>query len=233
MDDITFRRTIYADPFTQDPEVLEAAKNDPKKQAFWEEIRAMEASLEQAMNVPVPDGLAEKLILRQSMKDFQQHKKRRPWYLALAASILFASVLTMSMLNQEPNTLKSDVLSHMSHVGYELFKGGNVDLATVNNKLAAYNGRIDEGLGEIVSANYCYLDSIKSLHLIIRNQSGLSSLFVIPSEVSKSIEENFSNDDYSGAAFLLESAKVIVVADSAAQVEAMKAKAKTLLTFSA
>ncbi|WP_371195533.1 DUF3379 family protein [Glaciecola sp. SC05] len=232
MDDLNFRRTIYADPYTKDPEILEAAKSDPKKQAFWDEVRMMEASLEQAMNVPVPEGLADKLILRQSMDDFQQQKKRRPWYLALAASVFLASILSVSLLMQGPTDLKSDVYAHMSHMSYELNKSGKVDLAMVNDKLATYNGQVNEGIGEIVSANYCYLDSIKSLHLIIKGKDGLASLFVMPSEISKTIDDDFSNDVYTGSAFLLESAKIIIVGETSAQVEELKAKAKTLLSFS-
>lgn len=34
MDDLTFRKTIYAEPFSTDPELIEAAAKDPKKQVF-------------------------------------------------------------------------------------------------------------------------------------------------------------------------------------------------------
>lgn len=232
MDELTFRRTIYADPYTRDPDVVEAAKKDPKKQAFWEEIRAMEASLEQAMDIPVPDDLADKLILRQSMNDFRQQKKRKPWYLALAASVVLASVLSVTMLMQGTGDLKSDVFAHMSHMEYELNKGANVTLDSVNSKLATYNGQLSEGLGEIVSANYCYLGSIKSLHLIVKGKNGLASLFVMPSAITESIDDTFSNEQYAGSSFLLESAKVIVVGESGSQVEDLQSKAKSFLSFS-
>ncbi|WP_395341677.1 DUF3379 family protein [Ningiella sp. W23] len=232
MDEITFRRTIYADPYTQDPEVVEAAKQDPKKQAFWEEIRAMEASLEQAMDVPVPDDLADKLILRQSMKDYKEQKQRRPWYFAMAASVVLASLLTVGVVTQSDSDLTADVFAHMSHVEYEVKGDSPVDLAMVNDKLATYNGSVEEGMGDIVSANYCYLDSIKSLHLIIKGENGLSSLFVLPSQITETVDESFSNEQYSGASFFLESAKVIVVGEDSEQVTSLKEKAQRLLSFS-
>ncbi|MFC4698831.1 DUF3379 family protein [Glaciecola siphonariae] len=232
MDDITFRRTIYSDPFTQDPEVIEAAKADPKKHAFWEEIRSMESALQEAMDIPVPEDLADKLILRQSLSDYKQTKQRRPWYMALAASVVLASVLTVGIMTQPSGNLAADVFAHMSHMEYELNKGGNVDLAMVNDKLAAYNGQISDGIGEIISANYCYLDSIKSLHMIIKGENGLASVFVLPSQASKGVDESFSNDEYSGASFLLESAKVIVVGENTSQVNELTSKAKQLLSFS-
>jgi hypothetical protein len=232
MDDITFRRTIYADPFTKDPEVIEAAKNDPKKQAFWDDIKQMEASLEQAMNIPVPEDLAEKLILNQSINRFQKHKKRQPWYLALAASVVLASVLSIGLINSSSGNLTNDVFAHMDHVAYEINKYGKTDIASVNNKLASYNGQVKEGMGDIVSANYCYLNSIKSLHLIIKGEQGLTSLFVVPSQLSKSVEQEFNNNVYTGSAFLLKSAKIIIVGENASQVALLKEKAKQLMSFS-
>ena len=37
MDDLEFRRTIYADPNCNDERVKEAAAKDPAKQEFWAE----------------------------------------------------------------------------------------------------------------------------------------------------------------------------------------------------
>nr|WP_136252108.1 DUF3379 family protein [Ningiella ruwaisensis] len=232
MDDITFRRTIYADPFTQDPEIIEAAKNDPKKQAFWEEVRAMETAIHSAMDIPVPDDLADKLILRQTMKTHQQNKRKSPWYIALAASLLLTSALTVGILTSSSGSLIGDVYAHIEHMDYESNKGAKVDLLSINNKLASYNGQLQDGMGEILSANYCYLNSIKSLHLIVKGENGLASLFVLPSQVAKDVDEQFANDKYTGKAFLLESAKIIIVGEDGQQVDDLAQRAKQLLNFS-
>ena len=38
MDDLSFRKAVYAEPFSKDPELLKAASEDPKKKVFWDEI---------------------------------------------------------------------------------------------------------------------------------------------------------------------------------------------------
>lgn len=233
MDDLTFRKTVYAEPFTKDPEVIEAASKDQKKQAFWDELKAMEIELQAAMNVQVPEHLAEKLILRQTLSEHKSVTQKRPWYIALAASVVFASVLSFSMLNSSGNQLSDDVLAHMSHVDFELMKSAQVDINTVNDKLASFNGQVDGELGEVVSANYCYLDKIKSLHVIIRGENGLTSLFVVPDSITDSISKTFSNATYQGASFLLESAKVIVVGENRSDVERLEQRAKQAMSFSA
>ena len=103
----------------------------------------------------------------------------------------------------------------------------------VNAKLASFNGSVDESIGNIVSANYCYLDKIKSLHVIIRGERGLTSLFIVPDSITASVSDTFSNASFQGAAFLLESAKIIVVGDDSQSVEDIKARAKSSLRFSA
>jgi len=232
MDDLTFRRTVYSDPFIKSKELIEAAKNDPKKQAFWDEVKQMEGELQQAMNIPVPEGLADKLLLKQSMKKHTERKKRQPWYLAMAASLVVASVLTVSMLNQPTTSLNDDVLAHMRHLDFEVNSSQSVNLDMVNTKLASFNGSISEGLGEILSAKFCYLDSIKSLHITIKGDDGISSLFVMPSKTEKSFYANdFGNDQYTGTSFLTESAKVIVIGESGSQVRGLKDKAQQLLSF--
>ena len=233
MDDLTFRKTVYADPFTKDPELIEAAAKDPKKQAFWHEIKAMEIELQAAMNIHVPEHLAEKLILRQTLSEHKETTQKRPWYIALAASVVFASILSFSMLNSGSNKLSDDVFAHMSHVDVELMKSANVDLNAINDKLASFNGQVDGDLGEVVSANYCYLDKIKSLHVIIRGEHGLTSLFVVPDSITDSISKTFSNATYQGASFLLESAKVIIVGENKSDVERLEQRAKQAMSFSA
>lgn len=233
MDDLTFRKTVYAEPFTKDPAVIEAAANDIKKQAFWDEIKLMESQLQTAMNIPVPENLAEKLILRQSLKEHKQTSQKRPWYIALAASVAIASVLTIGVLKTGDSKLTSDVYAHLGHVNDELAKGIKVDTDAINDKLASFNGHVDGDLGEVVSANYCYLDKIKSLHLIIRGENGLTSLFVVPDSISETIGETFSNATYKGASFLIESAKVIVVGENESEVDIIEKRAKKSLSFSA
>lgn len=234
MDDLSFRKAVYADPFTKDQAVIDAAQQDANKKNFWDELKAMENELQQAMNIPVPENLAERLILRQSLTEHKSTEQRRPWYLALAASVVLASVVSFNMLSGIDSTkFENDVFAHMHHVDYELAKSGEVDMNAVNAKLASFNGSVDGNIGDIVAANYCYLDKIKSLHVIIRGEEGLTSLFVVPDSITESISESFSDASFKGAAFLLESAKIIIVGESDEQVENLKARAKSSLSFSA
>ena len=87
MDDLQYRRRIYADPKCQDEDMLAAQQADPAKKEFAQELNQLDEKLKQAMKVPVPDGLCEKLILRQTLASHQQKKRKSRVHLALAASV--------------------------------------------------------------------------------------------------------------------------------------------------
>ena len=67
MDDLEFRRKLYADPNCTDEDVLAAIASDPQKLAFYSELKQLDKNMHQASKVKVPDDLVHKLILRQTM----------------------------------------------------------------------------------------------------------------------------------------------------------------------
>jgi hypothetical protein len=234
MDELTFRRTIYAEPNTTDPDIIQAAKDDPAKQAFWDEVKAMDAKITQAMNIPVPENFADRLILRQGMDEFSQKRKKRPWYIAMAASVAMVSSVSYMALFAGNNGLANDVFAHVNHaqIAKEMsMRVEPVSQDAVNEKMALFNGAMSESIGEIVSANYCYLGTIKSLHMIIRGEEGLVSLFVVPDSKSEGLEEEFTKNELFGTSFLLESAKIIIVGDNDSEVSHLQKVARTAFRF--
>lgn len=233
MDDLSFRKAVLAEPFNSDPALIEAAKQDPEKQAFWQEVKAMESQLQEAMNVPVPEQLADKLILRQTLRSHSASASKRPWYGAIAASFMLVAVITIATLGGGEQALARDVIAHAEHAEYEVSKSLPATTASINKLLAAYNGKLNGNIGEVMSANYCYLNEIKSLHLIIKGEKGLSSLFVMGDADNQKIDSRFSEKQYIGSSFILESAKIIIVGEDADEVEWLQQQARLALNFSA
>jgi hypothetical protein len=234
MDELLFRRTIYAEPNTTDPDIIQAAKNDPAKQAFWDEVKAMDTQLAQAMNIAVPENFADKLILRQGMDEFTQKRRKRPWFVAMAASVAMVVGVSYMTLLAGNNGLANDVFAHVSHeyMNKEITMGGqNITQEAINEKMATFNGALSEDIGEVVSVNYCYLNTIKSLHMIIRGKTGLVNLFVVTDNKSKELEEDFSNDELIGTSFLLSSAKIIIVGDDREDVSQLQLVAQKAFRF--
>jgi hypothetical protein len=234
MDELSFRRTIYAEPNTTDPDIIQAAKDDPAKQVFWDEVKAMDAQLAQAMSIPVPENFADKLILRQGMDEFSQKRQKRPWYIALAASVAVVVGVSYITLFAGNNGLANDIYAHINHeyMNKEIaMTGQHVSQNVINEKMATFNGVLSGEIGDVLSANYCYLGTIKSLHMIIKGKTGLINLFVVDNNNSKELKEDFSTNGLVGTSFLLQSAKIIIVGDDKEQVSHLQTAAQSAFRF--
>jgi hypothetical protein len=234
MDELSFRRTIYAEPNTTDPDIIQAAKDDPAKQVFWDEVKAMDVQLAQAMSIPVPENFADKLILRQGMDEFSQKRQKRPWYIALAASVAMVVGVSYVTLFAGNNGLANDIYAHINHeyMNKEIaMTGQHVSQNVINEKMATFNGVLSGEIGDVLSANYCYLGTIKSLHMIIKGKTGLINLFVVDNNNSKELKEDFSTNGLVGTSFLLQSAKIIIVGDDKEQVSHLQTAAQSAFRF--
>ena len=98
MDDLQFRRSLYADPNNRDNDIVEALSEDPAKQKFAHEVSELEDKIFNALNVPVPDDLANKLLLKQTFASHKQQKRKSRIQLALAASVAITFGITFSLM---------------------------------------------------------------------------------------------------------------------------------------
>lgn len=89
MNFLEFKRRLMTDPYNRDPEFVEARKKDETFAEAAAEADAFEARLQKALDVDVPENLAEDIIFRQSM-DSSSHWRSMPRILATAASIAMA-----------------------------------------------------------------------------------------------------------------------------------------------
>jgi len=169
MDDLQYRRSIYADPTCQDDDILAAQQADPTKKEFAQELIHLDEKLKQAMKVPVPDGLCEKLILRQTLASHQQAKRKSRIHLALAASVAIIAGLVVNYLqfSSSYTNLGDYALAHVYHE-QDVFSNNDktlVSLTSLNQKMMTFDGSFNQSLGQLISADYCRFDGMKSLHL--------------------------------------------------------------------
>ncbi len=217
MDDLQYRRSIYADPTCQEKYVVAAQQADPAKKEFAQELQQLDARLKQAMKVPVPDGLCEKLILRQTLASHQQKKRKSRVHLALAASIVIIAGLVVSYLqfSSSYTNLGDYALAHVYHEqeDFSNHDKAQVSLASLNQKMTTFNGNFNQSLGQLISAHYCRFDGMKSLHLVFKGITDTVTVFVVPKNEQLSFSENFSDSKLQGESIGFKNANIIVVAD--------------------
>nr|WP_240919845.1 DUF3379 domain-containing protein [Paraglaciecola sp. 20A4] len=235
MDDLEFRRTIYADPNCDDIRVKEAAAQDPAKQEFWSEQKRIDASMQAAMKIDVPDDLAHKLILRQTMQTHSHDKKRARVHLALAASLAFVVGVSFTLWQQQNYIdMSQQSLAHVYHEGpHALDANEDFSLQQVNAKLVQYGGHLNEEVGQIYYANHCDYKGVKSLHLVMQADNGKVTVFVVPHKEGYKAKDKVSDGYLTAEAVELQSASLIVVSENVHDVEQTKDKLMKRMTFSA
>ncbi|MFT4929258.1 MAG: hypothetical protein ACI8WB_005389 [Phenylobacterium sp.] len=235
MDDLEFRRKVFADPLCDDKELQKTAASDPAKQALLDDVRQFDDKLKQALNIDVPANLAAQILARQNPQNQQaanqsdyQSKQKTPLgkrHLALAASMAFAVGIAVQTLYTPFNPVNSGEysLAHLDHEASYLHGAqGDNTLEQVNIKLARFGGKFEQPMGKTVFANFCDFNGVTSLHLIYEDaDQNRITVFITPKDSEfnelKFVEE-FANDQYVGRGLAYDGAKVTIVGENQAAI---------------
>ena len=235
MDELEFRRTLYADPNSTDEKVLAAIADDPKKQEFYKDLKQLDNKMHQASEVEVPHDLMHKLILRQTMQSHKSSKVRNRIQLAMAASVAFVVGVSFTMWQQSDLLdLSKQAIAHVHYEGgYALDAQENVSLQHVNAKLAKFGGEFSEDIGRVYYANFCDFEKVRSLHMVMQGENGKVSVFVIPHDDTHNARNSASGKGYKSQAIDVKGASIVVVGEEDANVQKMKEQLKRKIHFSA
>ena len=217
MDDLQFRRAIYADPNNQDADTIAAQQQDPSKKKFAQEIFQLDEKIERALLIPVPEGLCDKLILRQTLASHQVQKRKTRVHLALAASVAIVGGLMLNFLqfSSAYTNLGDYALAHVYHEkGYFANNAtSRVTLASLNQKMATFDGSFSQSLGKLLFADYCRFDGMKSLHLVYQGKTSPVTVFIVPKNEQLSFSPDFNDKKLFGSSLEFTHSNIIVVAD--------------------
>jgi len=235
MDDLEFRRTLYADPNCTDEQILAAIAEDPKKQAFCKELKQLDKNMQKASQIKVPDDLVHKLMLRQTMQSHRTSKVRNRIQLAMAASLAFVVGVSFTMWQQQ-NLLNiaDQAIAHVYQEGsHALDAQDNVSLQQVNAKLAQFGGEFTEELGQVYYASICDFENVRSLHMVMQGENGKVSVFVIPHDDTHNAQSFASGRGYQSQAMDVNRASIVVVGEEGADIRGIKEQLKRKIHFSA
>ena len=236
MDDLQFRRSIYADPQCKDDEIINAQASDPAKQKFAKEIEQLDQQILNALKIPVPDEMCQKLILRQALDSHQQQKKKKKVHLALAASVAFVMGLTINFLqfSSAYTNIGDYAFAHTVHEAHHFSNTDDptVSLASLNKKMASFNGNFSSKLGELIFADYCRFDGMKSLHLVYKGNNAPVNVYIMPNNDDLEFISSFSNTELNGRSLQFKNTNIIVVSDKTESIQQWQQDIKSNVTWS-
>lgn len=229
MDELEFRRRAITHPSDRDPAFLAAAEASVANRKHLDEMKQLDRSLQRAMEVEVPAGLAERILLRQAMEaddddvviPLPPPPARTGWRpLAIAASVAFLLGISTRWISWPPTAPAELSLAQvaMAHVyGEEPFIKGvdeRVSLQTINAKMEKYGATLMDMPGmKITYVNHCAFYQGPALHMVIQGKMGPVTLFLVPKHVPLTIQPDFADGTLKGEILPLKGANMVLIGD--------------------
>ena len=237
MDELEFRRNAMIQPNDQQPDFLETADASQANRHYLDEMKQFDRTLKGAMQVDVPAGLAERILLKQAMlQDMPDDKIHplnsattlasdrtpSPWrQIAMAASVAF--LLGMSTrwisLPEATPTARSLAQVAMAHVYDEapFIQGTDerVNLHSINSKMEKYGATLSEMNGlNVTYANHCSFYQGPALHMVIQGKMGPITLFLLPKHVPLTLQQaSFEDGTLKGEIVQLKGANMVLIGE--------------------
>lgn len=172
MNCIDFRRGILANPRS-----LGAAENDHARQcaacrAYLETQRELDAQLYTALQVPPPDGLADRILVARGMP-------RRRWMMPMAAALVLGLGVAMLWPRVDPpDPLGREAIAHLDHEP-EAFKTAHAVATDFLPAMLSNQGvKLVSAVGQVTYARLCPLAGRVAHHLVVQTAAGPVTLFL-------------------------------------------------------
>jgi hypothetical protein len=219
MNCLDFRRRIGAEPRSRDPELL--AHRDTCKEgcaAFWHRAQRFEDDLEAALAVPVPEGLADRILLAQATGERRRQVGRRRAWMALAASLFIAFVGGGVLWRQAD--LRSLPALAVAHMPEEMDALNLTQPITDGQVEAGFVGRATRLKGPapagVTYVHDCTVGPYPAVHVVTRmNDEPVVALYMPGKMIDKG--DDFHRDGWDGREVPLSGGTLVVMAQGASR----------------
>ncbi len=184
MNCLEFRRLALANPQHPGPTALEHEATCPDCARFYLELRQQEEALYQALSIPVPDGLADRILLGARPRLFDRFGSPRLWLPALAAALVLALGLNiMAPRGMSPETLAAGIIAHVRHEPETLAAEQSVPWPKLVRAFARSGGDLTSEPAQVSYAGRCPLPGGgHGEHIVLKTPQGKVTLILMPSK---------------------------------------------------
>lgn len=240
MDDLEFRRRILSDPKQKDEALSQVMAENETNSKFVDDVLDLDLKIKQAMNIDVPEDLADKILFSQTSSALDDEKILKPNFarkaMALAASVAFTAGLLIGQINwgslivsPAHASLADTAIKHVVHEeAFIRHLDENVPSAQINAKMSPFDYQFTNGFPyHVYYLNHCGFGDSNALHMVFQGQYGKVTLFLtgIESDNAKA----FNKDGMTGVVEPIGNTSMILVGEKGEDVKAIAAKILPLI----
>ena len=231
MNCLDFRRFRLSDPYSTDAENLSHRVECEACRGFENEVRKLDKQINKALTVEVPEGLAARILLNQSL----QSKPRKPtrWYwLSMAASFFLAAgfIFYWTTVTEPVERALVQHLEWEQPIVQSMMMP--VQQPQIRQVLNSVNLESTTALENVVFASTCIIDGELVAHLVLEDENHQFTLVLLPQkliDVDKALQ--FDDEHWRGVISPDQSGKSLAVlasANDSASFDSMHALIKRL-----
>jgi Protein of unknown function (DUF3379) len=175
MNCLEYRRSKLSDPRRLPAEAQAHELECAQCARFAREVDDTDASVAEALAVRVPEGLAERVLLRRRPARWRW----TPWALGAGLALAVAAVVHPF----KPNASEQYARLAIEHVVMEpeslTTERGN-DPTVVGAALRSFGGTMKEPIGPVRYVRLCPVEGGTGLHIVFETPEGLATLILVP-----------------------------------------------------
>ena len=178
MNEIEFRKRCIINPNDPDP-AFQAALDNADYRRLQGECAGFDEKLSAALDIPVPEGLQERILAANRTPSFLARWKKK---LAALASLTATMVLGLALLLRPQLALSDMVIEHLYHDMEVMYSRDVIKDEHVDEIVQLFGADMESSLvGIIRFIEDCrFSDHRKGIHLVYDGQSGPVTVFYIP-----------------------------------------------------
>lgn len=233
MNCLDFRRAKLADPNRLSDAARAHQAACAQCEAFARRIDATEKRLVRALSVPVPEGLADRIVLGAT-----GHKPSSPYRLwTLAATVLLTTGIGLAWLNRPPSEPQYDfatsAIAHVRHEPESFTTIRDADPARFAAILTSFGADLRAPVGTVRYIRLCPLPEGTGWHIVFDSEDGLVTLILVPGHRPRGRNQFAESDGMSALVRAAGQGYYVIVAENRAKVEATDRLLKQRINWTA
>lgn len=210
MDCLEFRRLIGAIPRQLPAEARKHRDHCSRCADAHARALGFENILEQAMVIPVPDRLADEILLRQITVNRTHHSGRLQRLWQIAAGVALAIGISVIWLLTPNGSLAAIAIEHMNHEPLSLIAQPAIPEAEIHTIFAKMGLSLAHSPGKLSYLKICPLGNHRSLHMVMQKPMGAVTVLFVPGLDIK--RRSFERQGMLGRELALDNGALVMIA---------------------